>query len=112
MLDQLRKFENVHIILWLIKDTFWIQDWHLAGCLMIAPTIGMALFITWFSRSHRREFFHNMAVCCWIFANSIWMIGEFFLDDTTRPMATVFFLLGLSVIGYYYLRPSAAVSKQ
>lgn len=103
MLKRIRRFENLHIVLWLVKDTCWIQNFHLMACIMIAPTIGMALYITWLSRSIVKEWLHNLAVCSWIIANSIWMIGEFFFDDTLRPFATVFFLIGLSIIGYYYL---------
>jgi len=100
MMDQLRKLENVHILLWLLKDTCWIQDWHVAGVSMIVPTVGMAFYITWLSRTETKELLHNLAVCCWIVANSIWMLGEFFLEDSTRPFALVFFLLGLAFIGY------------
>ena len=104
MIDRLRKFENVHIVLWLIKDTCWIQDFKLAGMVMVVPTMGVALYITWLSRTVAREFAHNLAVCCWILANSIWMTGEFFFNDTTRPMATVFFVLGLAIIAGYYVK--------
>jgi hypothetical protein len=31
------------------------------------------------------------------------MIGEFFFEDTTRPLALVFFMSGLGFIGYYYV---------
>jgi hypothetical protein len=36
-------------------------------------------------------------------ANTIWMIGEFFFDDTLRPYSIVFFLAGLLLIFYFYL---------
>jgi hypothetical protein len=42
-------------------------------------------------------------VVFWICANSIWMIGEFFYDDHTRHGATVFFVLGLLCVAWYYL---------
>lgn len=111
MIDRLRKFENVHIVLWLIKDTCWIQDFKLAGMVMVVPTVGMALYITWLSRTDARELAHNLAVCCWILANSIWMTGEFFFNDTTRPLATVFFVFGLAIIAAFYLK-SALKHKQ
>ena len=49
MIDRLRRFENLHIAFWLVKDFCWIQDWKWAGTFMIAPTVGMALYITAFS---------------------------------------------------------------
>lgn len=104
MFDRIRKFENVHILLWLLKDSCWLMDWRVAGMFMVVPTIAMAFYITWLSRSVLKELIHNLAVCCWIMANSIWMAGEFFLNDTTRPVAFVFFLLGLGSIAGFYLR--------
>lgn len=104
MLDRIRKFENVHILLWLLKDSCWVMDWREAGMIMIVPTIAMAIYISWLSRSVLKELIHNLAVCSWILANSIWMIGEFFFNDTTRPIAFVFFLIGLGLIAGYYLR--------
>lgn len=103
MFDRLRRFENLHIALWLVKDACWIQDWKWAGTLMIAPTLGMAFYITYLSRTDRKELAHNLAVCCWICANAIWMIGEFYLKDSTRPQASVFFALGIFSLLWYYL---------
>ena len=69
---------------------------------MIVPTVFMALYITWISRNNISELLHNIAVCCWIIANSIWMVGEFYLDDTTRPYSITFFILGLISVFIYY----------
>jgi hypothetical protein len=46
---------------------------------------------------------HNLAVCFWITANSVWMTGEFYYDDGTRPYAIIFFIAGLLCVAYYYL---------
>jgi hypothetical protein len=35
-------------------------------------------------------------------ANTVWMIGEFFFDDTLRPYAMVFFISGLVVLLYHH----------
>jgi hypothetical protein len=99
MLDRIRKFENLHILLWLLKDTCWIMNWRELGMLMIAPTVATAFYISWLSRKDPKELMHNLAVCCWILANSIWMVGEFFFDDSTRNFALIFFLIGLALIG-------------
>ena len=42
-----RKIENLHIVLWLIKDLFWVMLWKPLGLIMIIPTIGASLLITW-----------------------------------------------------------------
>ncbi len=100
---RLREIENMHIVLWLLKDTCWVMLWRTGGMLMIVPTITVAIYITWLSRKTVSELLHNIAVVCWICANSIWMTGEFFYNDRLRPIATVFFLAGIGVVTVYYL---------
>lgn len=70
---------------------------------MIIPTISVALHITWLHRQTMSELYHNLAVVSWIMANSVWMIGEFFFNDTLRPVAAVFFVIGLLLVSVYYL---------
>lgn len=98
----IRKFENVHILLWLLKDLCWVMNYRSAGVVMIIPTVAMAVCITILSRHSVSELIHNLAVVCWICANATWMVGEFFYNDTTRPVAAVFFIAGLLIIGGYY----------
>lgn len=100
---KLREYENLHIALWLLKDTCWLMEWKIGGLIMIVPTVGVALHITWLYRKMLDTLLHNIAVCFWISANAIWMIGEFFFDDTLRPLARVFFGLGLGILVIYYL---------
>ena len=76
--------------------------WKPLGIFMIFPTISVALYLLWKYRHIRSELFHNMAVCIWIIANSIWMVGEFF-ERETRPYAVALFLTGLSLLVTYYL---------
>jgi hypothetical protein len=79
---------------------------------MVLPTIILGIWIT--VRTYRlakasinraiwSDFYHNLAIACWIFGNGIWMTGEFFFDDGIRPLAMPFFFTGLLVVGYYYL---------
>ena len=114
----IRSSENLHIVLWLVKDLCWVQYLHRLGTLMIAPTLAMAVWIAWRLRKETGELLHALAVVCWIAANSVWMIGEFYFNDGTRPQAMVFFVLGLVCVAWYYLverprrkvRPSARLS--
>ncbi len=103
MLQKIRNLENTHILLWLIKDTCWVLEYKLLGVFMIFPTVAVAFYLTYLSRSDRKELLHNLAVSCWILANSTWMIGEFYLNDSTRPVAAAFFILGLTFVGVYYI---------
>lgn len=94
--------ENGHILLWLIKDTCWATVWRAGGIFMIFPTISVALYLLWRARHNRAEFVHNLAICIWIAANSIWMTGEF-LNKELRPIAVGFFAAGLAILLVYYL---------
>lgn len=103
MFKSLRASENFHIVLWLFKDLCWVMDLKLFGVIMVAPTVAMAAWIAWRSRTDIGELLHSLAVVFWICANSVWMIGEFFYNDGTRPVATIFFALGLLTVAWYYL---------
>lgn len=105
-----RKTENMHILLWLLKDVCWASNLRIPGLIMIIPTISVALVITWQTRHMKSELYHNLAVVFWITANCSWMIGEFFQWDENiwhgyglRQFALVPFALGLGVLLYYYL---------
>ena len=69
-MENIRKVENAHVALWLLKDVSWCAAWHALGMLMVLPTFGVTLHITWKMRHLRAELIHNLAV-----------FGEFFLSD-------------------------------
>ncbi len=102
MFLHLRASENFHIVLWLLKDLCWVMDLHLAGVIMVVPTVGMAGYIAWQCRADLGELLHSISVVFWILANSTWMIGEFFFDDGTRPLVAAFFVAGLLTVSWYY----------
>lgn len=97
----LRRIENLHIFLWLIKDTCWAMVWKPGGIIMIVPTVSVAFYLLYHSRNSRTELFHNVAVCMWILANSTWMIGEFMNKDL-RAAAVGLFAIGLFTLVIYY----------
>jgi hypothetical protein len=102
MNESIRRIENVHIGFWLLKDIGWIQDIHILGMVMVLPTFLIALWLTWHTRHNRGECCHSAAVVCWIAANAIWMVGEFFYNDSTRSVASLFFVLGLTILVFHY----------
>jgi uncharacterized membrane protein (GlpM family) len=102
MSGKLRDYENFHIVLWLLKDSCWVMEFKIPGLIMIIPTIAVAIHITWLHRQSMSELYHNLAIVSWITANSVWMIGEFFFKDTLRPVAAVFFVIGLLLVSVYY----------
>jgi hypothetical protein len=102
--SRFRKIENLHILFWLLKDLSWAMLWKPLGLLMIVPTIGAALLITWQTRHIKSEFLHNLAVDFWILANAYWMITEFYSNnDSLRFYTIIPFSIGLLIISYYYI---------
>ena len=100
--NTINKFENYHIVLWLIKDLCWALVWRPLGMAMIIPTVGLAVYIAYISYTNRVNFLHNVAIVLWISANAIWMTGEFYENDT-RPIAVILFLVGLAIIAGSYI---------
>ena len=105
-----RRFENLHIVFWLMKDISWCLMWRALGLIMIVPTLGAAIFITWRARHQRTDLAHNLAVVFWISANAWWMIAEFFEFDeiplafgvSGRHLALIPFALGALVLLRHY----------
>lgn len=98
---QTRVLENIHIPLWLCKDTAWMLGWKLIGTSMILPTVGVACWIlmrTW----HHPMRLPNLAVLCWILANGTWMLGEFF-EFAFKFVSLFFFVTGAVVITIFFI---------
>lgn len=98
-----RLMENLHLPLWLAKDTCWSLELKIPGMLLVAPTLGLAIYLAWRTRKHISDFLPNLAICFWITANSIWMADEFF-ELGIKPASALFFITGLGVILYWVVR--------
>ena len=103
-MKDIKKLENLHVCLWLLKDCSWCQEWVKLGMMVALPAIVIAFKLAWETRRDVAEFVHNLAVCCWLCANVVWMVGEFFFNDNTRGIARVFFFAGLLLLAGFYLR--------
>lgn len=102
---KIRHYENIHIPLWLIKDTCWMLQWRALGMAMIVPTLSVAIIITlktWKEKDD--EFWINLAICFWIAANSYWMICEFFHHEEIKDYAGFAFVAGMICVAYFYIK--------
>ena len=102
--ERFRKIENLHILMWLLKDLCWAMLWRPLGVMMLIPTLTVAILITWQTRQLKSELFHNLAVTFWICANGYWMLIEFWgYDDELRIYTAIPFGIGLLFIIIYYM---------
>jgi hypothetical protein len=102
---KIRHYENLHIPLWLMKDTCWLMQWKLLGVIMIVPTISVAIAITIMNlRDKDQEFWINLAICFWISANAFWMCCEFFKHEEFKFYAGFPFVVGFLCVGWFYGR--------
>lgn len=105
-----RRMENMHIVFWLVKDISWCMIWRELGLAMFAPTLVIAIIISWQNRKVKAELAHNLAITFWICANGYWMISEFFHFDaiiiwrefTGKHMSLIPFITGALILLYYY----------
>ncbi len=112
-MNNVRRLENLHVGFWLVKDTSWCQHWTGLGLVCAVPTLALAARLVYDSRKNSEELVHALATVLWICANIVWMIGEFFFDDSTRWMARPFFFSGIGLlIGFYAFKVYRMVSPK
>ena len=100
---KIHQYENLHIPLWLLKDTCWMLQWKALGITMIIPTISVAIIISIKSwREKADAFWINLAVLFWIAGNSYWMLCEFFHHEELKNYAGIPFLAGMIAVLYFY----------
>jgi hypothetical protein len=105
-MKSIRHYENLHIPLWLIKDTCWMMEYKILGISMIFPTIIVAVILlikSW--QQEGNDFWINLAICFWIAANSYWMVTEFIgVDDDYKTFALIPFIAGMLCVLVFYLK--------
>lgn len=100
---KIRKFENLHILFWLIKDTSWMMEWRVLGMTLMLPTICIAVLIS-LKTLKEKEFYINLAICFWIIANSYWMCCEFLGHIELKNYAAIPFVFGFIATGFFYFK--------
>ena len=101
-LSKIRKFENLHVLFWLIKDLSWAMVWRPLGLFMIGPTVFIAIYLLKKNWDDKTERSHNAAVLAWILANSFWMSVEFLGKEELKIWCIVPFGFGLVVLLFHY----------
>lgn len=110
LFERIKKYESLHIVFWLVKDSCWMLELKWLGIVMVVPTLTIAAVIVYFTRKIT-DVYLNLAILCWICANSYWMFIEFFTKGDHKLLATFPFGLGFLFIGIFYYKILANKSK-
>ena len=103
LLEKIKKYESLHIVFWLIKDSCWMLELRWVGIIMVIPTLIIAIIIAYITRK-TVDVHLNLAILFWICANSFWMYVEFFTSGELKYWASIPFSLGFIFVGIYYYR--------
>ena len=106
---KIKRYENLHIVFWLIKDSCWMFELKELGIAMVIPTVAIAGLIV-YATKNTIDVFLNLAILFWICANSFWMYIEFFNEGRYKQLATFPFALGFIFVGIFYYK--TLVSKR
>ena len=101
LVERIKKYESLNVVFWLIKDSCWMLQLKWLGIIMVVPTVTIATFIVFISWKTADRFI-NMAILCWIVANSYWMYDEFFTSGQHKLLVSFPFALGFIFIGIFY----------
>jgi len=105
------KIDNLHVVLWILKDLSWCFGWVYVGLSMILPAVLVAIYILLYHSVTPEKFIHNVSIIFWISANSIWMASEFLGFENQiggfpiggKIIAGSLFVAGLALVSGYYL---------
>jgi hypothetical protein len=98
---RMQKYESVHVLFWLIKDSCWMLELKLLGTVVMVPTVIIAAYIVFKTRKST-EMYVNLAIFFWILANSFWMTMEFFYESRHKDLAGIPFILGFIFVSIYF----------
>jgi len=103
LLEKIRKFENLHIVFWLIKDTCWMLELRWLGTIVMFPTLFLAIYLV-IKTIGTPNVLINISIFFWIFANSFWMMMEFFNHNHYKNYASIPFALGFVFVAIFYIK--------
>lgn len=98
------KFDSIHLLLWLIKDTVWVMGFKHIAIFMIFPTVGYTCFLLYKNYSDQNYFILYSAILCWLLGNSAWILNDFLFDNKYNKVSYLFFALGILITCYQIIK--------
>ncbi|KNC82652.1 hypothetical protein SARC_05073 [Sphaeroforma arctica JP610] len=82
------EYEDTHVLLWVVKDCLWTYGSNAGYIIFVVPTFFLFADLIWKCLRRRGQLlhlFHNCLVMAWLFANTVWAIGEMVYYDDELP---------------------------
>jgi hypothetical protein len=88
----------MHFPLWILKDMAWMLGFGWISLILAIPTIFISIILILYTIGVERK--QNIALLCWLLANTLWMSDEMF-DVNTKGIALISFVTGIIVVLTY-----------
>ena len=98
------KFDSIHLLLWLVKDTLWVMGFKYATLFMILPTVGYTFYLLSKNYQDKNYFILYLAILCWLLGNSAWILNDFLFENKYNVICYALFLLGIAIILFHILK--------
>lgn len=89
--------DTVNSVAWFFMDAFWMLGLTSAGLFFILPTVLTGLGLLYIER-RPAVFRINLAINCWIWMNTLWMLSDSLGDPALLAWARAMFAAGVLFI--------------
>lgn len=89
--------DTINSVCWFLADAFWMIDLLPVGFALMIPTVITGLCLLYVEK-RKPILLINLAINCWIFMNSLWMISDADLQGPYLTAAKLCFVMGLLFI--------------
>jgi len=82
-----RDYENLHLLLWTLKDCMWIWGHFELYVLAFVPTFILSVDIVWIYATHKAcyvDFAHSFFGLLWVCANGVWAMAELLYEEPSE----------------------------
>ena len=87
--------DTLNSLSWFFMDAFWMMGFVNAAYTCVLPTIISGALLLYIEK-RRSVFLINLAINCWIWMNTVWMISD--LHDSNDAMLAARILFSLGVV--------------
>lgn len=89
--------DTINSIFWFLMDAAWMLEVFGMAYLCILPTVLTGLALLYVER-RRAVFYINLAINCWIWMNTLWMLSETLETDALLNVSRALFSAGVIFI--------------